>query len=135
TAGRVLAGAAQLGGLRVLEVKEGLGDGALAEMASAPWLGGLTSLALAGVGGVRKSAAALARSPHAPRLRRLHLDFVQPGKKEMAALVASPLTAELRELKLEGAYFGSPGKAEPSALAAREWPHLRSLSLRGNQTS
>jgi hypothetical protein len=127
--GEALARGTCLGGLRSLEVREGLSDGSLAALAEAPWLAGLTALDFGAVG---KSIAALIRSPHAPRPRVIRWDWVKPGRAGMRDLIESPLLDEVVELRLERADIGMPGKAEPAAFAARDWPRLRTLSLQGN---
>jgi uncharacterized protein (TIGR02996 family) len=128
--GVALANATQLAGLRVLDVAEGMGDGSLVALAQAPWFAGLSTLAIRYGSGIRKTAPAWAKSPHAPRLRRIDWYFVQPGKVGMRELALSPLMAEVVDMRLEKHFIGP---AEAEALAARQqWSRLRRLDLKGN---
>jgi hypothetical protein len=121
--GEALA-AGEFGGLRSLELEEDVSDAAVSALAAAPWLAGLTSFA-----GRRFSKALLdlARSPHAPRLTRLHLDHVQPGKGAMQKLASSPLLERVVDLRLSHA-----GRGSADGFAGRDWPRLRKLSLASN---
>jgi uncharacterized protein (TIGR02996 family) len=125
--GKTLARGSKLAGLRALDASEGLPDGALAALAEAPWLAGLSSFISAGWFG--KAVTTLARSQHVPRPARIDWQNVDLSKGRLQQVIDSPLTEQLVDLRLSNAGIR---KEEAAAFASGLWPRLRSLSLERN---
>jgi hypothetical protein len=121
---KALAGGSQLTRLRALDATTGMYNAALAALAEAPWLAGLTSFACPSWFG--KAVTALVRSPHVPRPARIDWQSVSLNKGRINQVVDSPLCEQLVDLRLSNAGISA---AEAAAFSSRQWPRLRALSL------
>jgi uncharacterized protein (TIGR02996 family) len=128
--GSALSSCGALAGLRSLEFDTSLDGEALMGLAGAHWVRGLTALTLRCSASIHKGAPLLARSRHAPRLRRVNLTFGATSAAGLGQLVTSDVFADLEELRLERSGLRADGV---QTLARRpEWPRLRRLHLANN---
>jgi hypothetical protein len=112
-----------------------LGREWLEELASAPHLGRLRHLGLAGVRGLAAQRTgrfdvALLDSPNLPRLAALDLSHNDLDARAAAALAATNLPARLYHLDLRHNRLGDEGAL---ALLAADWPRLAWLDVRDNR--
>jgi hypothetical protein len=120
---RLLARSPHLAGLRGLDLLACTFDpGAAEALAGAPWLGGLTSLSLYGVG--TAAARLLMALPALAGLTELDLGGNGLGYEGARTLARSPRRRGLRKLRL--AYNGITGQG---ALQLADSPHLEQLDL------
>lgn len=110
----------------------GIGPGAGAALAAAPWAGSLRCLDLSGNGLRPSDVNALAGSPALAGLRHLGLSYNAVGATGLAALASNPALSGLRGLRLGGAFESNRGLTREHFdrfLADLDMPDLRRLEL------
>ena len=122
--------------LRALDLREGgIGPGAGAALAAAPWAGALTALDLAfnELGPTGTKAVVASKTFRA--LRHLNLSHATIGPTGLAALAANPALRGLRALDLSGYARDARDRLTPAHferfLAKLDMPDLRHLELSG----
>jgi uncharacterized protein (TIGR02996 family) len=115
-----LAGAANLAGLRVLDLGENdrVGEGGIRALAESPHLTNLRALSLSGIALTANGAQALAGSPNLANLEVLDLSGGGLDAAGARALSASPHLSKLSVLDLRGEAFSQAARTA----IRRRWP-------------